>query len=90
MSLPDARPEILDFLGNQPAIGPVGGRLRGGSGPFPFGQFGERIGLAWTSADAYIGRRQRASVSITPKRATARAKLRSACRTDDRMTWSAN
>ena len=64
MSLPDARPEILDFLGNQPAIGPVGGRLRGGSGPFPSGPSGERVGLACTFADAQTGRRQRALVSM--------------------------
>jgi hypothetical protein len=62
MSLPDARPEILDFLRNPAAIGPFGGRLRGGTGPFHLGPLGERIGIAWTFADAPMGRCLRASV----------------------------
>src|SRR5262245_53242985 len=40
--------------------GPAPGRHRA----FPFGPFGERVGLAWTFADAHIGRRQRASVRL--------------------------
>src|SRR6266545_7573428 len=52
MSIPSARPQVLDFIGTPLVIEPSPGQLSGDAGLLPIRQFDQRIGLTRVFADA--------------------------------------
>jgi hypothetical protein len=52
MSLPGARPQVLDFFGTPLVIEPSPGQLSSDAGLLPIRQFDQRIGLTRAFADA--------------------------------------